>query len=143
MRRAPSRAVQRTIRPLLLVSMPALALGAPAAAALTLVNTQAASLVLGQPDFTSNSFDTTQPGMYKPSDIAVDPTTGKVFVVDYGNSRVLRFASAALSNGSNAEAVLGQPDFTSRTTALTQSGMKWPQSAVVDSTGRALDCRHR
>ncbi len=71
-----------------------------------------ASLVLGQPGFTSSAAATTQTGMKSPAAVTVDPTTGKVFVADARNHRVLRFASAvALANGAPAEAVLGQADF--------------------------------
>lgn len=67
-------------------------------------NGQAASLVLGQPDFTSNAAATTVSGMRQPSGVAVDPISGKLFVVEYGNNRVLRFASsAALMSGAAAE----------------------------------------
>src|SRR5262245_44492364 len=62
----------------------------------TFFNGQDATLVLGQPDFTSSSFYTTPNGMGWPLDIAIDPTTGKVFVADsattacYGSPRSLR-----------------------------------------------------
>ncbi len=73
-----------------------------------------ASLVLGQPGFTSRIWATSQAGMSTPSGVAVDPSTGKVFVADESNHRVLRFASvAALNSGAAAEAVLGQEDFLS------------------------------
>src|SRR6059036_564201 len=76
-------------------------------------NGQAASLVLGQADFTSSAFVTTASGMSSPEGVAVDPTSGKVFVADSGNHRVLRFASdAALVSGAAADGVLGQPNFT-------------------------------
>jgi len=46
--------------------------------------------------------------------VAVDPTTHKVLRGDCDNNRVLRFPSIyALTNGVNAEAVLGQSNFTS------------------------------
>jgi DNA-binding beta-propeller fold protein YncE len=100
-------------------------------------NGQAASLVLGQPNFTSNAFTTTASGMSLPYGVAVDPTSGKVFVADSGNQRVLRFASsAALVSGAAAEGVLGQPDFTSNAQATTASGMRNPAGVAVDSTGR-------
>ena len=105
--------------------------------ALTPSNGQAATLVLGQPDFTSNANNTTQTGMYYPEGVAVDPTTHKVFVVDTYNNRVLRFASVyTLGNGSAAEAVLGQPNFTNYTGAATQSGMDAPIGVFVDAGGR-------
>src|SRR5215217_3815641 len=66
-------------------------------------NGQAASLVLGQPDFTSMDPNTTASGMDRPWGVAVDPTSGAVFVTDRGNSRVLRFASGtALVSGAAA-----------------------------------------
>jgi DNA-binding beta-propeller fold protein YncE len=100
-------------------------------------NGQAASLVLGQPNFTSSAFATTASGMSIPSGVAVDPTSGKVFVVDSGNQRVLRFAAgAALVSGAAAEGVLGQPDFTSNAPATTASGMRNPEGVAVDSAGR-------
>lgn len=109
----------------------------PASALLTVTDGIAASLVLGQADFTSNTPATSQTGMNSPQQIAVDPTTGKVFVADPGNHRVLRFASvAALTNDAAAEAVLGQTNFTSNTPATTQSGMSSPLGVYVDSAGR-------
>jgi DNA-binding beta-propeller fold protein YncE len=100
-----------------------------------------ATLVLGQPDFTSNAIATTQTGMDQPYGVRVDPTTGKVFVADSSNHRVLRFASVtALSNGAAAEAVLGQTDFTSglqnRGGAVAANTMDTPFGVFVDSAGR-------
>jgi len=92
--------------------------------------------VLGQTDFTSNNGDTTQNGMYGPLGLYVD-SSGRLWVADYGNSRVLRFDNAAAkSNGANADGVLGQPDFNSLTTATTQNGMRNPVGVFVDSSGR-------
>ena len=96
-----------------------------------------ACLVLGQIDFTSSDdFPTTQSRMCGPNGVAVD-NDGRVWVADVCNNRVLRFASlAALSNGSAAEGVLGQPDFTSSNAATTQSGMSHPYGVAVDNAGR-------
>lgn len=98
-----------------------------------------ATRILGQPDFV-----TIAPGgtvnatsLSSPWGIAVDPATGKVFVADFLNHRVLRFASfAALTNGAAAEAVLGQPDFTSNTPGLSPSAFDSPQGVFVDGAGR-------
>ncbi|MFN8381040.1 MAG: sortase [Anaerolineales bacterium] len=106
-------------------------------AVLTVTNGMAASLVLGQPNFTSAGAGITATTMSAPYDVAVDPTTGKVFVSERTNNRVLRFASmASLTNGSAAEAVLGQPNFTSSAAATTQNGMSQPFGLDVDSAGR-------
>jgi uncharacterized membrane protein/sugar lactone lactonase YvrE len=77
-------------------------------------NNQAADLVLGQTNFTSNGSGTTSSTFNNPSSIAIDPATGKVFVSDRMNNRVLRFSSASAAiNGSSAEAVFGQANFNS------------------------------
>jgi sugar lactone lactonase YvrE len=72
--------------------------------------------------------------------VAIDPTTGKLFVADRNNSRVLRFSSAnKLISGSAAEAVLGQPDFvtnTANTGGLSASTMNLPIRVYVDAGGR-------
>jgi len=100
-------------------------------------NDQAASLVLGQPNFTSSAITTTASGMAGPSDVAIDPTSGKVFGADSGNWRVLRFASqAALVSGAAADGVLGQSDFTSGGSTTTSNTMYYPSGVVVDNAGR-------
>ena len=74
------------------------------------INGQAANVVLGQPDFGSINSPISASWFNNVSGVAVDPTTGKVFVVDSGSSRVMRFTSAAaMITGSNAEAWFGQP----------------------------------
>lgn len=100
-------------------------------------NGQRATLVLGHPTFTTRTSGTSATSMKDPRGIAVDPATGKVFVVDTGNNRVLRFGSSlALASGAAAEAVLGQPDFTSSVDATTATGMRFPASAAIDGAGR-------
>jgi len=72
-----------------------------------------------------------------PSSVAVDPTTGKVFVADSGNNRVLRFDStAALTNGAAAEVVLGQPNFTITAATVSQSRFSKVRSICCDDAGR-------
>jgi DNA-binding beta-propeller fold protein YncE len=69
---------------------------------LSITNGMAASLVLGAPDFTTvGSFANVR-------SVTVDPVTGKVFVADMPNSRVLRYASTpTLTNGAASEAEFG------------------------------------
>ncbi len=80
-----------------------------------------------------------------PEDVAVDPTSGKVFVSDRRSSRVLRFPSeAALSNGSAAEVVFGQDSFQTSTpnfpngsgNGANASGLDSPLGLTVDEAGR-------
>ncbi len=92
--------------------------------------------VLGQLDFTSNLSGTTSSKLYAPSGVAVDPTTGKLFVVDRYNNRVLRWDSEEkMINGSSAEVVFGQSDFNSSASGLSASKFNDPLRVFVDSSG--------
>ena len=103
---------------------------------------QPAALVLGQPNLnTTSGAGTTQTGMAIPYGIAVDPTSGKIFVADYYHHRVLRFpALASLTNGVAAEAVLGQADFThgnpNRGGGAAANTLNFPVGITVDHAGR-------
>ncbi|MBF0453086.1 MAG: tandem-95 repeat protein, partial [Candidatus Magnetomorum sp.] len=91
--------------------------------------------VLGQSDYTSNTTGTTQSTMNIPCAVFGN-NNGNLFVVDYGNGRVLRFDNAVLkTNGANADGVLGQSDFTSNGYATTSTGMTGPENVALDSTG--------
>jgi sugar lactone lactonase YvrE len=121
----------------ILVTVLMLAIAVPAVAYFVPSTYQPATLVLGQPNFTSSSAVTTQTGMFSPANVAIDPTTQKVFVADTQNNRVLRFASVyALANGAPAEVVLGQPAFNTNAPATTQSGLQDPEGVSVDAAGR-------
>jgi sugar lactone lactonase YvrE len=99
---------------------------------------QSAVSVLGQPSFTSNTLNTVSNNcFFNPTGIAIDKITGKVFVADFSNHRVLRFSSlAALQMGASAEAVLGQPDFTTSAFGRTQTSMTGPTQITIDRQGR-------
>ena len=101
-----------------------------------LVSGDPAEAVVGQPDFTTNGERTTQDGMDFPTDLAVD-AEGRLYVADALNNRVLRFDSASWKpSGANADGVLGQPDFTSKTAAATRNGMEYVRGLAVDDAGR-------
>ena len=97
--------------------------------------------VLGTTDFVTNtnyaSPSTTT--LAEPFCVAVDPTTGKLFVADLDNRRVLRWSSAdKMIDGSPAEVVLGQPDFVTRTRntgGISAASMNAPRSVYVDANG--------
>lgn len=107
-------------------------------AAAQLSNGQAAVGVLGPSDLvTRPAGAATQSRFNGPNGVALDPLTGKLFVADRANNRVLRWSNAdAMLNGSNAEAVLGQPDFTTATTGLSAVKMNNPIGVHVDAAGR-------
>ena len=103
---------------------------------LTLTNFQAASVVIGQPDFTSGDSNQggsadadTFDGLYGNPVVYNDI----LYLPDYGNARVLGFNTIPTTNGESADFVLGQPDFTTTTSDLTQAGMDGPQSVSVDN----------
>jgi DNA-binding beta-propeller fold protein YncE len=113
------------------------ATGAPVYTQPPLSNNMPASGVLGHSDFTTSSFGTTASTLQAPAGVAVDPVTGKLFVVDRYNNRVMRWDSAAKrANGSAAEAVLGQPDFVTGSSGVSSTKMNDPLRAAVDDSGR-------
>jgi DNA-binding beta-propeller fold protein YncE len=105
-------------------------------------NGKAAASQLGQASLTSTAGDNrggvaSATSLSEPTSVAVDPTTGKVFVADFGNNRVLRYSStAALTNGAAAEAVLGQPNFTITAATVSQSRFSKVYSICCDDSGR-------
>jgi sugar lactone lactonase YvrE len=93
--------------------------------------------VLGQTDFVSNALGLSTTKVDMPKGIALDPTTGKLFVADYNNRRVLRWSSVdKMTDGAAAEAVLGQPDFVTNTSGTSSTKMARPYGITVDAAGR-------
>lgn len=113
-----------------------LLVAAPDVHAQVSTNPTAAS-VLGQTDLTTRTSGVSAATLNGPNGVAVDPTTGKLFVADRTNHRVLRYATeAALQTGAAAEAVLGQDDFTSRVTGTAANRFNSPIGVHVDGAGR-------
>lgn len=96
----------------------------------------AASMVLGEPDFTTclgSPPAPNQSSMASPSGLVFDPL-GNLWLADQnGNgNRTLRF-SPPFSNGMNASLVLGQSVFTSTQAAVTQNRMSLPSGITYRS----------
>ena len=94
-----------------------------------------ADFVLGQQGFSTNYGEFTRvtaSSFDRPAGVAVDPQTGRLFVSDLINSRVLSWpSSSARANGQPADLVLGQPDFTT-----------WgdsPEATLAAPVGLAID----
>ncbi|MGC2661714.1 MAG: hypothetical protein WA324_27470, partial [Bryobacteraceae bacterium] len=116
-------------------------------------NAQAADVEIGQPDMTTSIPENTSTGLCAsigtdstgaavyPSEcaatiqfprFALADNTGRLFVADGGNDRVLIFNQIPTSNGASADIVLGQPDmFTDVVTSASISII----STVIDNTG--------
>jgi predicted esterase len=99
-----------------------------------------ADVVLGQPDFTTNSGGTLANKMKGPVGIFVD-AKGRLWVTDRLNHRVIGFDNAlTIASGSNADFVFGQPDFTTGTSGLASTKMNRPMGVYVDKEDNLWVC---
>ena len=109
-----------------------------------------ADAVLGQPNFNESGCDKNNlgpAGMCTPYDAAVDPTSGRLYVVELDSHRVLSWASAtSFANGTAADLVFGQRDFWgNRCNAggISASSLCKPAGVVVDRSGNVYIGDHR
>jgi sugar lactone lactonase YvrE len=105
----------------------------------TIPNNAAADLVLGQANFTSKLAPTppNARSLFSPSAVSIDAVTGKVFVADTTNNRVLRYSSStALANGAAAEYVFGANSFSDGQPWKGTTGFDGPRGICLDRTGR-------
>lgn len=103
-------------------------------------NGQAADMVLGQADFTSEDANrgggatAAQNGFWAPYDIAVDGSD-RIIISERYNNRIVVYTSWPTNNGASPDAVIGQTDWTSNGTGTTQSTFNEPYGICVDSAG--------
>lgn len=87
-------------------------------------NNQSADVVIGQKDFSSNQKNCGGQigacGFDGPRSIAID-RSGKLYIAEAGNSRILIFDSIPTTNGQCANTVLGQSDFNSNLNVISDS----------------------
>lgn len=111
-------------------------------AAQTFFNGQNAIGVIGQANFTDSTSSNQPDRVNNPSGVAYDPVSGKIYLADMGNHRVLRYASAASAQaGAFPECVFGQETFVANSAnqglgAPTQRTLSSPRGLAVDSRGR-------
>jgi peptidoglycan hydrolase-like protein with peptidoglycan-binding domain/sugar lactone lactonase YvrE len=101
----------------------------------TIANGSSTIYVLGQTSTTSATSSLTQSGLSLPDGLYYDNTRNELFVSDYSNNRVLIYnLSSGITTGMNASAVIGQTDFTSSTSSVSQSNF-----ASVSTRGITMD----
>jgi secreted PhoX family phosphatase len=104
---------------------------------------EAASVVIGQTSFTTNTFGTTATGLGTPFGISFDPA-GNLWVTDASNNRVLKYL-APITTGEAAILEIGQASLTgpSATTLFAPSGISFDPAGnlwVVDKgSNRVLE----
>lgn len=108
--------------------------------ALAFANGENASVVLGQPDFNTNSKIApliNESRFSNPTDVKFD-SNGNLWVADASNGRILEFA-APLTNDEKASVVLGEPNFSTSYLgySLTTNGTVLfdPEAIAFDSSG--------
>ncbi len=89
-----------------------------------------ASLVYGEPNFSTVACNVGANGVCHPDRVAIG-TSGQLLISDGDNNRLLVFSSPLTSTTANQ--VIGQPDFTSNAPATTASGFAAPKGLTVDS----------
>ena len=94
---------------------------------------EAASLVLGQSNFTGSASALTSTGLYNPYGIAFD-SSGNLWVADLQNERVLEY-TAPFSTGEAATLVIGEPNFTTANDDVSKKGLNAPDAVTFDSSG--------
>jgi hypothetical protein len=96
-----------------------------------------ADLVIGASNFTSCSGGTSSTLLKLPWSVTWDGT--RLYIVDFGNSRVMIYNSFPAADGISADFVIGQPDFTSVLSGPTASLFLKTSSGGVRSTVAVLD----
>jgi sugar lactone lactonase YvrE len=94
---------------------------------------EAASLVIGQPNFTTRSNTNNQSMLSGPYAVTFDHS-GNLWVADTGDNRVLEF-KAPFSSGESASVAIGQPTLLSTSANTTQSTLAGPEGLAFDTHG--------
>lgn len=99
-----------------------------------------ADLALGQPSLQDfGPLGIGPKGLSNPTGLAVDPRTGKLYVADTGNNRILRFPKPfGESLRAEPDAVYGQADFLGRRAnegGITDHTLNGPRGVAIDSRG--------
>ncbi|MDA4137249.1 MAG: NHL repeat-containing protein [Thaumarchaeota archaeon] len=94
---------------------------------------EAASLVIGQPNFTSSVAATTATGLNSPQGIAFD-SSGNLWIADLQNGRVLEY-NTPFSTNEAASLVIGEANFVTANDEVSLKGLNAPNSVAFDYSG--------
>ena len=100
-------------------------------------NGQPADVVIGQTAFTTNGAGLSNSNFNYPQGIYVSPS-GKLFVSDRYNNRVLIWNTIPIVNGTAANVVVGQPDFVTNSAGNSASKLGTPWGNWVSNDGKLL-----
>jgi hypothetical protein len=109
-------------------------------------NNEPADVVLGQPNFTSNTINNggiSAKSLYHPYSVFSDGT--RLYIADIYNHRVLIHNSIPTSNNEPADVVLGQPNFTSNTAnngGISANSLNYPIDVFSDGTRLYITDQH-
>jgi len=99
-----------------------------------ITNGMNASFVLGQTDYVTYTSGTSISKLNGPTSLNYDIATDFLYITDSGNNRVLVFdLSLGITNGMDASYVIGQSDFDSGGSNLTQNGLYTPVDSEISS----------
>ena len=105
--------------------------------ALGITNGMNASVVLGEPNFTTGAGGATQSTLSAPQGLALDIPDQNLFVADSSTNRILVFnvSTGTIVSGENASVVLGQPDFLhAGQNSIDGNALSQPTGVAVDRT---------
>jgi len=95
---------------------------------------EAASLVIGQPNFTTNGNTVTNSTtLNSPNGLAFDPS-GNLWVADLLNGRVLEYTTPFTTHQA-ASLVIGEPNLTAANDVVSKTGLNAPNYVAFDSSG--------
>jgi hypothetical protein len=92
-----------------------------------------ATVVLGQQNFLSDGYGTSETTLYHPWDLAFD-SDGNLWLSDYLNERVLKY-QPPFTTGMVASEVLGQSDFATATGGTSATKFNGPTGVAIDFSG--------
>jgi DNA-binding beta-propeller fold protein YncE len=94
--------------------------------------------ILGKSGYFDTTSSATQSGSKNPTSLVYDSENNLLYVADRSAHRVLVYHVASISDGENAVNVLGQSNFTSSSSSVSQSRINAPYGVEIDTAGNRL-----